>query len=224
MHKLALRASASRYSRRGLGLVGFSLLVAWFILLRVWGAAYLPSGDREGLDLRVVWGTLSIPGKLTFAGVMTLFCLGLAMLVIAVSRRTNEDSEPGDAKIQSTRDNQTIKWITTKGRMDRRTFFLYSLPVVLLGALPKMHFVPSSWGAIVGLLYLASLLVSIFAGIRRSHDLGYSGWLVLIWIIPFAWIPFAWLYFWLKDGQPRPNQYGPPPIQSAQPEEPDTKG
>ena len=88
MNKLALRASALRYSRRGLVLVGFSLLVAWFILLRVWGAAYLSPGMREGGDLREVWSTLSIPGKLILAGVQIPFWLGLALLLTAVFRRT----------------------------------------------------------------------------------------------------------------------------------------
>jgi uncharacterized membrane protein YhaH (DUF805 family) len=99
-----------------------------------------------------------------------------------------------------------MRWLTTKGRISRGNFVLYALPSALLGAVLKANLVGSPWDWLVGLLLLLCFPVAILAGIRRSHDLGHSGWLALI-----LFVPFAGLYFVFKEGAASANEYGPPP-------------
>jgi uncharacterized membrane protein YhaH (DUF805 family) len=63
---------------------------------------------------------------------------------------------------------------------------------------------------IVGLYSLAVLLPNIGVSVRRLHDIGRSGWWLLIGLIPLvgAIILLVWD---AKDSQPGSNQYGPNP-------------
>ncbi|HEV2817533.1 MAG TPA: DUF805 domain-containing protein [Allosphingosinicella sp.] len=57
---------------------------------------------------------------------------------------------------------------------------------------------------------LATLVPSLAVGVRRLHDLGKSGWWMLLAIIPFI----GWLYqlfVFTQPGVPGPNRYGPDP-------------
>jgi uncharacterized membrane protein YhaH (DUF805 family) len=95
----------------------------------------------------------------------------------------------------------------TKGRLARSGFFLWYSPSVLLGMLLKFAPFGSPWDSLVALLYLISLPFALVAAIRRSHDLGRSGWFALICLIPFV----GW-YLVFKPGSIEPNKYGPPPL------------
>jgi len=56
----------------------------------------------------------------------------------------------------------------------------------------------------LGSIYsIAVLLPSIAVGIRRLHDVGKSGWFILI--------PFYNLYLAVQDSEPGDNEYGPNP-------------
>jgi uncharacterized membrane protein YhaH (DUF805 family) len=52
---------------------------------------------------------------------------------------------------------------------------------------------------------------AVFTGrARRMHDIGPSGWWVLVSFIPFiGWLIFLWLA--ARDGDAGPNAYGPDP-------------
>ena len=57
--------------------------------------------------------------------------------------------------------------------------------------------------------YLAGVVYGFSLSARRLHDLGQSGWLILIAFIPLVGIFFGlWMLF--AGGQPNPNRYGPP--------------
>jgi uncharacterized membrane protein YhaH (DUF805 family) len=94
-----------------------------------------------------------------------------------------------------------------KGRITGGKFFVWSFPCILLGLALKFDVVESPWDAAVALLYFISLLLALLAAVRRSHDLGRSGWFALICLIPFA----AW-YLVFKRGDPGVNKYGPCPV------------
>ena len=98
------------------------------------------------------------------------------------------------------------KSLNMKGRITGKQFFLWYLPTVLLGVLLKSNLVADRWDSLVGLLYLVSLPVAVIAAVRRSRDLGHSGWFALITLIPFV----GW-YLVFKGGQPGENKYGPAP-------------
>jgi len=57
---------------------------------------------------------------------------------------------------------------------------------------------------------LAALLPSIGVGVRRMHDIGKSGWWLLLALIPFIG-GIVILVFACTDSQPGPNEYGPNP-------------
>lgn len=66
-------------------------------------------------------------------------------------------------------------------------------------------------GGVLTLIFMLAVLVpNIAVAVRRVHDIGKSGWMVLIGLIPlFGWIYVLYLY--VQPGQSGPNQYGPDP-------------
>lgn len=66
------------------------------------------------------------------------------------------------------------------------------------------------YGPVYGLYLLAVLLPGLAVAVRRLHDVGKSGWFLLIALIPV--IGFFWLLFLLiKEGDKGTNAYGPDP-------------
>jgi len=64
----------------------------------------------------------------------------------------------------------------------------------------------------LGLLALLfTLIVGVALNIRRLHDLGHSGWTILVAMIPLVNIVF-YFYLALKPGIATSNTYGEPPI------------
>jgi uncharacterized membrane protein YhaH (DUF805 family) len=52
--------------------------------------------------------------------------------------------------------------------------------------------------------------VNVTSGIRRLHDTGYSGWVLLLSLVPFVNLGLAF-YLLFKGGEPGANRFGPPP-------------
>jgi uncharacterized membrane protein YhaH (DUF805 family) len=59
------------------------------------------------------------------------------------------------------------------------------------------------------LFALASFVPGLAVSVRRLHDIGKSGWWILIAFIPLAGIVL--LVFMFMDSQPGANEYGPNP-------------
>ncbi len=57
---------------------------------------------------------------------------------------------------------------------------------------------------------LAFLLPLFSAGARRLHDIGKSGWWLLLGLIPV--VGLVLIYFMVQPTQPEPNEYGAPPV------------
>jgi uncharacterized membrane protein YhaH (DUF805 family) len=57
---------------------------------------------------------------------------------------------------------------------------------------------------------LAWTAITIPVTVRRFHDLGHSGWFLLVLILPLVNIVFSLLLFF-QDGQDGDNEYGPSP-------------
>ena len=57
---------------------------------------------------------------------------------------------------------------------------------------------------------LVVMIPGIAVGIRRLHDIGKSGWMVLIVLIPCIGA-FWLLYLMVQDSSPLDNEYGPSP-------------
>ena len=66
-------------------------------------------------------------------------------------------------------------------------------------------------GGLLTLLFAAAILVpNLSVSVRRLHDVGKSGWLLLLWLIPLlGWLYLLYLY--LQPGIVGPNAYGADP-------------
>ncbi len=63
--------------------------------------------------------------------------------------------------------------------------------------------------ATLGIVYaLAVLLPSIAVGVRRMHDIGKSGWWLLVGLIPIVGL-FVLLYFYVQPSDEGQNAFGP---------------
>jgi uncharacterized membrane protein YhaH (DUF805 family) len=99
-------------------------------------------------------------------------------------------------------------YVNFTGRASRSEFwwfFLFYIVIVIVGTI--IHPILSSVAS------LALILPYLAVGARRLHDIGRSGWWLLLSIIPFG--GFVVLYWWIKVGDPGANQFGPPPGQPA---------
>lgn len=121
-------------------------------------------------------------------------------------------------------------YFSPKGRIGRLTFFLKGmLPVwgllglslgVVIGVLPSLDTSRMS-AAAEALLSIGMLILSIgmlclwwvllMLIVKRFHDLGRSGWNILLWILPLVG-QFIYLWNWLElfffPGTPGPSKYG----------------
>ena len=107
------------------------------------------------------------------------------------------------------------------GRIGRMRYVAWSmvytlalLPVMLVCALA---FKISPWlGGLLGIVALiAAMVIGIQISVKRLHDIGWSGWLLLIALVPLVGSIFQILIF-VMPGTKGSNLYGPPPPENSQ--------
>ena len=97
------------------------------------------------------------------------------------------------------------KYADFKDRAARPEFWWFALFQFLVVAILGMVSETLS-----GLVSLGLLLPALAVGARRLHDIGKSGWLMLLWLIPI--IGWVMLIYWAcQPGDPAANAYGGPP-------------
>ena len=95
------------------------------------------------------------------------------------------------------------KYATFTGRASRSEFWWFALFTFLVSA--ALGMVSQT---LQGLFSLAVLVPSIAVGVRRLHDIGKSGWFMLIWLIPFVgWII---MIYWACQPSSAGNEWGEP--------------
>jgi uncharacterized membrane protein YhaH (DUF805 family) len=109
------------------------------------------------------------------------------------------------------------KYATFSGRARRSEywfFFLFYLLIVFgLALVDAMLGTPDDGeglGLLSGLFVLAMLLPSLAVGVRRLHDIGRSGWWLLVSFVPLIGA-IVLLVFAVRDSDPGDNAYGPNP-------------
>lgn len=113
------------------------------------------------------------------------------------------------------------------GRSRRREYWMFALFYVLVlialnavfgtndvergnGAFVYGSRLVGAGGWIGGLFRLGSIVPGLAVSVRRLHDQDRSGWLLLLWLIPFlGW--FALLVLMCLDGTRGANRFGPDP-------------
>ncbi|MCU0075569.1 DUF805 domain-containing protein [Pseudomonas koreensis] len=117
-----------------------------------------------------------------------------------------------------------LKPLSAEGRIGRLRYLAWSmvlslvtLPIVSVFALIGLGLVStdSTTGLIIGgllafFLFLAFAIVGILFSIQRLHDIGWSGWLWLLTLVPFVGSFFP-LVIMVVPGNTGANRYGPPP-------------
>ncbi|MGN6608631.1 MAG: DUF805 domain-containing protein [Jatrophihabitans sp.] len=98
--------------------------------------------------------------------------------------------------------------LSARGRARRAEFFwtlilLYGVPAAVIEAVPHARWID----IILGLVLTVPVAT---AAIRRMHDIGRSGRLVLWNLVPLFG-SFIWLRYASQNGEPVPNKYGPAP-------------
>jgi uncharacterized membrane protein YhaH (DUF805 family) len=101
-------------------------------------------------------------------------------------------------------------YVNFEGRASRAAFWWWVLFAILVSIAANII------DAIIGapifslLAALGLFLPGLSVAIRRLHDTNRSGWWYLIGLIPLIGF-IVLLIFFLEQGTPGPNDYGPPP-------------
>lgn len=104
------------------------------------------------------------------------------------------------------------------GRARRTEFWMFNLfnllillalagMMIILGSQSTLALIPM---ALMSLYWLAIAIPHLAVSVRRLHDVGYSGWMLFIGIVPILggiWL----LVLYCTDSQPGDNEYGPNP-------------
>lgn len=109
-----------------------------------------------------------------------------------------------------------LKIFGVTGRIGRVRYLAWS--AVLLFTLLGLYFVsavlmalvPVLGGLVLAAVGIAALVVSVQIGVQRLHDIGWSGWLWLVNLIPVVGSVFA-LIMLIVPGNTGANRFGPPP-------------
>ena len=108
------------------------------------------------------------------------------------------------------------KYAVFSGRARRREFWMFLLFNVLIamgvgfvfGLIAVMTKTPEI--VLLAHVYTLATLIPCWAvSVRRLHDIGYSGWCLLLSLIPF--VGLILLVFYCRDSQPGENAYGTNP-------------
>jgi uncharacterized membrane protein YhaH (DUF805 family) len=104
----------------------------------------------------------------------------------------------------------TIKMWSASGRIGRLRYLAYttgaSLIVGGLSSVLTLALGPEVGMTLTLLAYIPLLVFCVLAGIQRSHDMNWSGWTILLALIPL--VGLIWLF---KPGSEGANEYGNPP-------------
>ena len=101
-------------------------------------------------------------------------------------------------------------YATFEGRSGREEFWWWF--AAYIGAYAVAFMVGGALGMgqmLAGLLVLAAIIPNIAVGIRRFHDIGKSGWYMLLGLIPLLGL-IALIYFYAQPSE-GPNRFGEGP-------------
>ena len=109
------------------------------------------------------------------------------------------------------------KYVDFSGRARRKEYwmfalfnFIFAIVAIILDNIFGTAIENVGYGIFYSLFALAVFLPSLAVLVRRLHDVGKSGWFILIGLIPI--IGGIWLLILMvTDGQPGENKYGANP-------------
>ncbi|MEU8528772.1 MULTISPECIES: DUF805 domain-containing protein [Streptomyces] len=100
------------------------------------------------------------------------------------------------------------KYAVFSGRARRKEYWMYFLLNMIVAAvLLGIDLAAGTNGILYGLYLLGTLVPSLAVAVRRLHDTGRSGWMILVGIIPLVG-GIILLVFLASEGKPENNAYG----------------
>jgi uncharacterized membrane protein YhaH (DUF805 family) len=104
-----------------------------------------------------------------------------------------------------------------KGRITRITYWVmlivFFVSTFLFGMLGDMIYGSRGWNHyVVWLWFLPWIWIGPAVLVKRWHDIGHSGWMILTMLIPLIGGLITTVYCGFIKGNARKNQYGEPPI------------
>lgn len=109
------------------------------------------------------------------------------------------------------------KYATFSGRSRRKEYWMFvlfvtliSIGLVIVDVIIGTYNDASGVGLLQGLFTLAIIVPYIAATARRFHDIGKSGWMQLLFLIPLVGF-ILWIIWMASDGNAGTNKYGPSP-------------
>jgi uncharacterized membrane protein YhaH (DUF805 family) len=112
--------------------------------------------------------------------------------------------------VEDAQEFQEIRMWSAQGRLGRLRYLAYMtgayiLAIALVGG--TIAVLGETAGGLVTILaYVVAAVFVILVSIQRSHDMNWSGWTVLLQLIPI--VGLIWVF---KPGTPGSNDYGAPP-------------
>ncbi|AZC33776.1 hypothetical protein C4K38_5860 [Pseudomonas chlororaphis subsp. piscium] len=111
-----------------------------------------------------------------------------------------------------------LKFYTVDGRIGRLRYLAWTLALILLATLVGGFLTAALVGnglhvtgmIFLGVVALAFAYLNITISVQRLHDLGWSGWLWLLNLLPFVYAVFP-LLLAVLPGNTGANRYGAPP-------------
>jgi uncharacterized membrane protein YhaH (DUF805 family) len=114
------------------------------------------------------------------------------------------------------------KYAVFDGRAQRAAYWyfillnlLISLAIGIVEVIVGIADAETAYGPVSGLYSLFIFLPSTAILARRLHDIGRSGWWILLIFVPIIGL-LVLLYWTVKDSEPGENQYGPNPKEGSQ--------
>jgi uncharacterized membrane protein YhaH (DUF805 family) len=106
------------------------------------------------------------------------------------------------------------KYAVFSGRARRQEYWMFFLFNVIISIVLAVVGRVIGFAALGAIYSLAVFLPGLGVAVRRLHDIGRSGWAILIALIPL--VGTIILIVWLaSEGKPEENQYGPNPKYSG---------
>lgn len=104
-------------------------------------------------------------------------------------------------------------YVGFQGRARRKEYWMFILFnwIIAMALSLVLGLFNQSLGATLGYIYsLAVLLPGLAVAVRRLHDTGRSGWMILLGLIPLVGFIIL-IVFMCQDSQEGSNPYGPNP-------------
>jgi len=114
---------------------------------------------------------------------------------------------------------QPVKIFSASGRIGRLRYLAYTaggylifiVAVFIAGAIYGAVTRSVAGVELIGwIIAIPYFIFTIMVGIQRCHDMNWSGWAVLLSIIPLAGLVFLFM-----PGTKGPNRFGPPPVPNS---------